>query len=70
MRLVAVVAVVSAPAYCRLRRVLTSDPGMGVVTHVDAGYDIAIQTAKDKGIKIPMIDEAGDNNERFNYSKH
>ena len=44
----------------RLGRVLTTDPGMGVVRHVDAGYDMAIQTAKDKGIKIPMIDEAGD----------
>ncbi|MEJ7376200.1 hypothetical protein, partial [Staphylococcus caprae] len=44
----------------RLGRVLTTDPGMGVVRHADAGYDIAIQTAKDKGIKIPMIDETED----------
>ncbi|CAM4048117.1 urocanate hydratase [Staphylococcus schweitzeri] len=44
----------------RLGRVLTTDPGMGVARHVDAGYDIAIQTAKEKGIHIPMIDEAGD----------
>lgn len=39
----------------RLERVLTTDPGMGVVRHADAGYDLAIQTAKEKGIHIPMI---------------
>jgi urocanate hydratase len=39
---------------------LKDDQLILVVRHVDAGYDIAIQTAKDKGIKIPMIDEAGD----------
>jgi urocanate hydratase len=39
----------------RIERVLTSDPGMGVVRHVDAGYDLAIQTAKEKGVKIPMM---------------
>ncbi len=44
----------------RLERVLTTDPGMGVARHVDVGYDIAIQTAKEKGIHIPMIDKAGD----------
>lgn len=55
-----VVADGSERAVRRLGRVLTTDPGMGVVRHVDAGYDMAIQTAKDKGIKIPMIDEAGD----------
>ncbi len=55
-----VVADGSERADRRLGRVLTTDPGMGVVRHVDAGYDMAIQTAKDKGIKIPMIDEAGD----------
>ncbi|MCX5783618.1 MAG: urocanate hydratase [Elusimicrobia bacterium] len=38
----------------RLSRVLTNDPGIGVARHVDAGYDIAIQTAKEKNIKIPM----------------
>ena len=36
----------------RLERVLTTDPGMGVVRHVDAGYDLAITTAKEKGIQI------------------
>jgi urocanate hydratase len=39
----------------RLKRVLTSDPGMGVVRHVDAGYDEALQVAKAKNIKIPMM---------------
>lgn len=40
----------------RLERVLTSDPGMGIVRHVDAGYDLAIKTAKEKGVNIPMMD--------------
>ena len=40
----------------RLNRVLTNDPGIGVVRHVDAGYDDARQTAEEKGIKIPMTD--------------
>jgi urocanate hydratase len=39
----------------RLKRVLTTDPGLGVVRHADAGYEIAIQTAKKHGIKIPMM---------------
>jgi len=39
----------------RLERVLTTDPGMGVVRHADAGYDLAIRTAKEKGIHIPML---------------
>lgn len=39
----------------RLERVLTSDPGMGVVRHADAGYDLAKQTAKEKGIQMPML---------------
>ncbi|HCZ1649694.1 TPA: urocanate hydratase [Staphylococcus aureus] len=55
-----VVADGSERAERRLERVLTTDPGMGVARHVDAGYDIAIQTAKEKGIHIPMIDKAGD----------
>lgn len=38
----------------RLQRVLTCDPGMGVIRHVDAGYDIAKNVAKQKGVKIPM----------------
>jgi len=39
----------------RIERVLTNDPGSGVVRHADAGYEIAIETAKKKGIKIPGI---------------
>lgn len=39
----------------RLERVLTTDPGMGVVRHADAGYDLAIETARNKGIQMPMI---------------
>ncbi len=39
----------------RLERVLTTDPGTGVVRHADAGYDIAIRTAKEKGIWMPML---------------
>jgi len=41
----------------RLERVLTSDPGMGVARHADAGYEIAIQAARRHGIKIPMLPE-------------
>ena len=40
----------------KLERVLTSDPGMGVVRHVDAGYDRAINVARERGIRIPMLD--------------
>jgi len=39
----------------RLERVLTADPGTGVMRHADAGYDVAIQTAVDRGIDLPMI---------------
>jgi urocanate hydratase len=39
----------------RLERVLTNDPGIGVARHADAGYDIAIDTAKVQGIQLPMI---------------
>ncbi|WP_328822988.1 urocanate hydratase [Niallia alba] len=42
----------------RLERVLTTDPGMGVVRHVDAGYEAAVKTAKEKGIHIPMLKDA------------
>ena len=43
-------------AEARLERVLTTDPGMGIARHVDAGYDLAIQTAKEKGVNIPMME--------------
>ncbi|BDG35327.1 urocanate hydratase [Saccharococcus caldoxylosilyticus] len=39
----------------RLDRVLTTDPGLGVVRHADAGYELAIKTAKEKGIHMPML---------------
>ena len=42
-------------AAMRLERVLTTDPGMGVVRHADAGYEIAIEAAKRHGIKMPML---------------
>jgi urocanate hydratase len=40
----------------RLQRVLTADPGTGVMRHADAGYDLAIQTAKERGVDLPMVD--------------
>ncbi|MFA6029652.1 MAG: urocanate hydratase [Elusimicrobiota bacterium] len=40
----------------RLERVLTNDPGLGVARHADAGYDIAVKTAKSKRIRLPMLD--------------
>lgn len=42
-------------AEARLERVLTTDPGMGVARHVDAGYEIAEKTAREKGVNIPMM---------------
>ncbi len=39
----------------RLERVLTTDPGMGIVRHADAGYEQAIEAAKRHGLKIPML---------------
>jgi urocanate hydratase len=38
----------------RLERVLTNDPGMGVIRHADAGYELAVETAEAQGIRIPM----------------
>ena len=38
----------------RLRRVLTTDPGMGVVRHVDAGYERAEEVARERGVRVPM----------------
>ncbi len=49
-----VVADGSAEADEKLSRVLTCDPGMGVVRHVDAGYPTAIETADARGIDVPM----------------
>ncbi|HEV7858050.1 MAG TPA: urocanate hydratase [Pyrinomonadaceae bacterium] len=39
----------------RLNRVLTNDPGLGVARHVDAGYELAEETAREKGINVPML---------------
>jgi urocanate hydratase len=42
----------------KLERVLTSDPGMGVVRHVDAGYPRAVEVARERGIRIPMLEDS------------
>jgi urocanate hydratase len=44
----------SALAAQKLERVLTNDPGMGVIRHVDAGYEHAAQVAAERGVRIPM----------------
>ena len=44
-------------AAVRLERVLTSDPGMGVVRHADAGYDRALSVARERGVRIPGVTE-------------
>lgn len=40
----------------KLERVLTTDPAMGVLRHVDAGYDRAIEVARERGVRVPMLD--------------
>jgi urocanate hydratase len=40
----------------KLERLLTNDPGMGVIRHADAGYDRAIEVAKERGVRIPMTE--------------
>ena len=44
----------SALARQKLERVLTNDPGMGVIRHVDAGYELADEAARERGVRIPM----------------
>src|SRR5690606_11060690 len=39
----------------RIARVLWNDPGTGVMRHADAGYDIAVQCAREQGLKLPML---------------
>ena len=39
----------------RIQRVLTNDPGIGVARHADAGYELALETARREGIHIPMV---------------
>jgi urocanate hydratase len=43
-------------AAAKLERVLTTDPGMGVVRHVDAGYERAIEVARERGVRVPMLE--------------
>ena len=43
----------------KIRRVLTNDPGMGVIRHVDAGYDIAESVADERGVRVPMREGDG-----------
>ena len=45
----------SEEAERRVERVLTNDPGTGVMRHADAGYELAVKCAREKGIKLPMI---------------
>jgi urocanate hydratase len=44
----------SALAAEKLARVLTNDPGMGIIRHVDAGYEQAVRVADERGVAIPM----------------
>jgi urocanate hydratase len=41
----------------KLERVLTTDPGMGVIRHADAGYERAIEVAHERGVRIPMLED-------------
>ncbi|MEK7253082.1 MAG: urocanate hydratase [Actinomycetota bacterium] len=49
-----VVADGTAQGALRVQRVLTNDPGTGVMRHADAGYEIAIEAARERGVRIPM----------------
>jgi urocanate hydratase len=49
-----VVADGSDEAARKLERVLTNDPGTGVIRHADAGYDRALDVARERGVRIPM----------------
>ncbi len=50
----------TALAAQKLARVLTNDPGMGVIRHVDAGYDLAVDVARERHVHIPMLDTEPD----------
>ena len=52
---VVIVADGTSDAAVRIERVLTNDPATGVMRHADAGYEIAIKCAKDKGLNLPMV---------------
>ena len=49
-----VVADGTPDAAARLERVLTTDPGTGVMRHADAGYEQALDVARERGLKLPM----------------
>jgi urocanate hydratase len=53
---VVIVADGTDEAAAKLARVLTNDPGTGVMRHVDAGYPEAIEAARERGVNIPMLD--------------
>ncbi|SHT37543.1 urocanate hydratase [Mycobacteroides abscessus subsp. abscessus] len=53
---IVIVADGTKEAEARIERVLTTDPGMGVVRHVDAGYELAKKTARERGVNIPMLE--------------
>ena len=46
-------------AALKLERVLTNDPGMGVIRHVDAGYELAREVATQRGVRVPMTETDG-----------
>jgi urocanate hydratase len=46
----------SALAGQKIERVLTNDPAMGVIRHVDAGYDRAVEVADATGVRVPMAE--------------
>jgi urocanate hydratase len=41
----------------KLERVLTTDPGMGIIRHADAGYDRAVEVARERGVRVPMLED-------------
>ena len=43
----------------KLERVLTADPGTGVMRHADAGYERSLEVAAERGVRIPMREDAG-----------
>ncbi|HBL08798.1 MAG TPA: urocanate hydratase, partial [Acidimicrobiaceae bacterium] len=43
-------------AAAKLERVLTNDPGTGVIRHADAGYELALDVAQTRGVRVPMLE--------------
>ncbi|RZJ22413.1 MAG: urocanate hydratase, partial [Haliea sp.] len=52
---VVIVADGTPEAAAKLERVLWNDPATGVMRHADAGYEIAVQSARENGLKLPML---------------